>query len=193
MQAMQYTIALPSDYDMSIVRERVATRGHLLDQLPGLGLKAYLIRERSAECPVNQYAPLYLWTQAAAMGAFLWGGGGFQGIVADFGRPAVDHWAGAAFAFGAAKDAPVRAATIVREYLPADVDPRDRLVAARQWLKHRAGLEGVHSVAVAVAPACWEIMQCTLWAEGASPEPEGRGYQVLHLSAPHIHDLLPIP
>ncbi|MCW2863554.1 MAG: hypothetical protein JWP48_5262 [Actinoallomurus sp.] len=29
----------------------------------------------------------YLWLAAAGMNRFLWGGGGFQGIVADFGRP----------------------------------------------------------------------------------------------------------
>ncbi|MEU5981320.1 DUF4865 family protein, partial [Streptomyces sp. NPDC047434] len=27
---------------MELIRERVATRGHLLDDFPGLGLKAYL-------------------------------------------------------------------------------------------------------------------------------------------------------
>lgn len=190
MQAMQYTVALPGDYDMSIIRKRVATRGHLLDRLPGLGLKAYLIRERGAESPVNEYAPLYLWTEAFAMGTFLWGGGGFQGIVADFGRPKVDHWVGAGFAFGAAEHEPVGAATIVRGLLADDVDPQDRVAAARHWMHQRAHRGGVHSASVAVDPARWEIVQCTLWAAGASPEFEGRRYQVLHLSAPHIQDLI---
>lgn len=191
MQAMQYTIALPGDYDMSIIRKRVATRGHLLDRLPGLGLKAYLIRERGPESPVNEYAPLYLWTEAAAMSAFLWEGGGFQGIVADFGRPKVDHWVGAGFAVGAAAHEPVGTATIVRGLVTADVDPRDRLATARHWMQQRTQLDGVHCVAVAVDPSRWEIVQCTLWAEGASPEPEGQRYQVLHVSAPHIHGLVP--
>ena len=30
------------------------------------------------------------------MGRFLWGGGGFHGIVESFGRPAVHHWTGVA-------------------------------------------------------------------------------------------------
>lgn len=61
MYAMQYDIALPAGYDMTIIRERVATRGHALDDRAGLGLKAYLIRERGvAGSPVNQYAPFYL-------------------------------------------------------------------------------------------------------------------------------------
>ena len=35
MHAMQYEITLPADYDMEIIRKRVATKGHLLDDFPG--------------------------------------------------------------------------------------------------------------------------------------------------------------
>lgn len=79
MHAMQYEITLPADYDMGIIRTRVATKGHLLDAFPGLGLKAYLIRERAGGSPVNQYAPFYLWRAPEGMNAFLWGAG-FQGL-----------------------------------------------------------------------------------------------------------------
>ncbi len=37
MYAMQYEITLPADYDMGIIRARVATGGNALDDLPGLG------------------------------------------------------------------------------------------------------------------------------------------------------------
>jgi hypothetical protein len=68
MYAMRYAITLPSDYDMNIIRHRVATRGHLLDTFHGLGLKAYFIRERGVDgSPVNQYAPFYLWASIAGM------------------------------------------------------------------------------------------------------------------------------
>ncbi|MFD4475235.1 DUF4865 family protein [Streptomyces sp. NPDC058471] len=101
MHAMQYEITLPADYDMGIIRNRVADKGHLLDKYPGLGAKAYLIRERGADdSPVNQYAPFYLWNTPEGMNSFLWGPG-FQGIVDDFGRPEVQHWGGVAFAEGA--------------------------------------------------------------------------------------------
>ena len=74
MYAMQYEITLPSDYDMNIIRHRVATKGHLLDMFPGLGLKAYLIRECGVDGSlVNQYAPFYLWASIAGMNRFLWG------------------------------------------------------------------------------------------------------------------------
>ncbi len=39
MHAKQYEITLPADYDMGVIRERVATKGHLLDAFPGLGFK----------------------------------------------------------------------------------------------------------------------------------------------------------
>jgi hypothetical protein len=59
MHAMQYEITLPAEYDMKIIRHRVATKGHLLDAFPGLGLKAFVIRERGiGGSPVNQYAPV---------------------------------------------------------------------------------------------------------------------------------------
>lgn len=51
MHAMQYEITLPADYDMDVIRHRVATRGHLLDDFPGLGIKAYLMRERGEDSP----------------------------------------------------------------------------------------------------------------------------------------------
>ncbi|MGW6268448.1 MULTISPECIES: DUF4865 family protein [unclassified Streptomyces] len=105
MHAMQYEITLPADYDMGIIRNRVAAKGHLLDDYAGLGAKAYLIRERGVDgSPVNQYAPFYLWNTPEGMNSFLWGPG-FQGIVEDFGRPEVQHWGGVAFVEGAASSA----------------------------------------------------------------------------------------
>jgi hypothetical protein len=190
MHAMQYAITLPADYDMSIIHRRVAQKGHLLDRLPGLGLKAYLVRERSTDCPVNQYAPFYLWTQGAAMAAFLWGGGGFQGIVADFGRPPVHHWTGARFARGPAVDAPARTATLTRQRLAADVNPQDALATADAAHDHHAELDEVHSTAVAVDPSRWEIVHFTLWAVDAPCAAAQQRFRVLHLSAPHLDDLV---
>ena len=42
MITMQYRIALPADYDMGIIRQRIAARGHLTDDFPQLSFKAYL-------------------------------------------------------------------------------------------------------------------------------------------------------
>jgi hypothetical protein len=177
MYAMQYEISLPADYDMGIIRERVATRGHALDDFPGLGIKAYLLREGT---PVNQYAPFYLWGSTIGMNRFLWGGGGFQGIVTDFGRPSVRHWTGVAFEPGPARTETPRAATRRTERFPDDEDPAVTVERALAQMRNPA--PGVHSAALAVDPRSWELVRFTLWAEAA--DGPGTQYEVLHLSAP---------
>lgn len=190
MLAMQYTITLPADYDMAVIRKRIEEKGHLLDRLPGLGLKAYLVRERGVNGPVNQYAPFYLWTQGSAMSRFLWEGGGFQGIVTDFGRPPVRQWVGAGFALGQASGELPGSATITRESLPPDVLPQDALTGAKADLASRSQRAGVHCSAVAVDPCRWELVHFTLWAGNTAPQsPVGLRFQVLHLSSPSICDL----
>ena len=121
MLAMQYEITLPADYDMRIIRERVATTGARLDNYPGLGVKAFLIRERGVDgSTVNQYAPFYLWNDDAGAASVLWSGAGFTAILRDFGRPVVQTWVG-----GAAHQAPewpVPPACAVRRKTPLTAD-----------------------------------------------------------------------
>ena len=189
MYAMQYEITLPADYDMKIIRERVATRGRAMDDFGGLGLKAFIIRERGVDgSPVNQYAPFYLWDAVGGMNRFLWGGGGFRGIVDDFGRPEVRHWTGAAFERGPAYGATPRAATRRTEPVPAGADPEEVAEAAIEELRERARTPGVHTTALAVDPRHWEIVHFTLW-EDTPPAAEGARYEVLHLSSPGLADL----
>ncbi|MFF8839268.1 DUF4865 family protein [Streptomyces sp. NPDC015130] len=183
MHAMQYEITLPADYDMGIVRERVATRGHLLDAFPGLGLKAYLIREREAGSPVNQYAPFYLWATPEGMNSFLWGPG-FQGIVQDFGRPVVQHWTGLAYEEGPAAASAPLAATRRRTPLGETVPPGEAVAEAVARHAREARRDGVVASALAVDPRHWELLAFTLWAGAEAPADEGERFRVLHLSAP---------
>ncbi|MYS50331.1 DUF4865 family protein, partial [Streptomyces sp. SID6013] len=112
MHAMQYGFTLPADYSMDVIRERVARTGHLLDDWPGLGLKAYLIRERGKDgSPVNRYAPFYLWHSMEGMNSFLWEGA-FQRPTDDFGRPSVRQWTGLAYEEGGAAGSPARVAVL---------------------------------------------------------------------------------
>ncbi|GJF28099.1 DUF4865 domain-containing protein [Kitasatospora sp. NE20-6] len=186
MQAMQYAVTLPADYDMAIVHRRVAVNGHRTDDLPGLGLKAYLVRERGRDgSPVNQYAPFYLWHTAEGMADFL-GGAGFRGLSADFGRPAVRHWLGTAFRTGPAADATPRTATRTLRPLTAGADPGEEIARAAGALGDAPGL---HSAAVALDPDRWEIAVFELWADGP-PAPRPDTFRVLHLSRPGFH-LLP--
>ena len=192
MYAMQYEIPLPADYDMAIIRHRVATKGPLLDTLPGLGLKAYLIRERGKDgSAVNLYAPFYLWASIEGMNSFLWGGGGFAGIVASFGRPAVQHWTGVACALGPeAQSRPTRATRLIEQFAP-DIDPACAVDSAKKEMARRARQPGVHATAIAIDPQSWNIVHFTLWTDVAMDVP-GIRYEVLHLSAPQLHDIMPM-
>ncbi|MGA5817353.1 DUF4865 family protein [Kitasatospora sp. NPDC094028] len=186
MHAMQYEITLPADYDMDVIRKRVADKGHLLDAHPGLGLKAYLVRERGRDgSPVNQYAPFYLWRTPEGMNGFLWGPG-FRGLSADFGRPTVRHWLGAGVAHGTRTEAP---ATATRETvrLPESADPAEAVERALAELPAHPAL---HTAAVAVDPSRWELLRFALWHGPAPQDAPGIRYQVLHLSSPEL-DRLP--
>ncbi|MET7617301.1 DUF4865 family protein [Streptomyces sp. NPDC005408] len=187
MHAMQYEITLPADYDMGIIRERVATRGHLLDDFPGLGLKAYLMRERADGSPVNQYAPFYLWAAPEGMNGFLWGPG-FQGIVNDFGRPVVQHWTGLAYEEGPASGAVPQAATRRRVRLREYEAPAAAVERALEEHRGLASSEGAVAAAAAIDPRNWELLHFALWAKDA-PEAAGDAFQVLHLSAPQRPEL----
>jgi hypothetical protein len=189
---MNYRITLPADYDMGIIRHRVATRGHALDDFPGLGLKAYLIKERGvAGSAVNQYAPFYLWRTAEGMNSFLWGPG-FRGLVADFGRPVVEHWTGLAFRPGPAVAAEPLAAVRRAELLAPGEDPADAVARAVDELAAEAARPGVHSAAVVIDPRHWELVRFTLWEPEPTQVPEEPGAErcrVLHLSRPGLDAL----
>lgn len=190
MYAMQYELPLPADYDMQIIHTRVKNRGHRTDDFAGLGLKAYLVRERGVDgSPVNEYAPFYLWAATEGMNRFLWGGGGFRGIVDDFGRPAVRHWTGVAAVPGPARAGTVRTATRSLSPIPAGVDPTAVVEAALDGLRQRAQTPGVYCSAVAVDPRHWELLHFTLWTEDSAPDAAGTRYGVLHLSTPHLHTI----
>lgn len=199
MYAKQYEITLPADYDMGVIRKRVAVGGHLLDDRAGLGLKAYVIRERGVDgSPVNQYAPFYLWNDTGAMAHFLAGGGGFQNIVRDFGRPVVRGWAGLACHAGPARSAAEpKAASRLLVPVPVDPDTDGDGLGLSRWVEQEAaalralaGRAGVHTAALAVDPHHWQAMRFVLWQEAAAPDVEGERYEVLHLSAPGL-DALP--
>ncbi|HET6855655.1 MAG TPA: DUF4865 family protein [Streptomyces sp.] len=187
MHAMQYEITLPADYDMDVVRERVATRGHLLDDFPGLGLKAYLMRERGAHSPVNQYAPFYLWAAGDAMASFLLGPG-FQGVVDDFGRPEVRHWSGLLYAEGPASGSRPRTAVRRRQRIPEATPLTAVGEEAMKETRRLAGLDAVVCASLALDPRSWEFVYLTLW-DHVAPDAPGELFEVLHVSASHRAEL----
>ena len=174
MQLMQYEISLPADYDMDIIRRRVAKAAPLLDGFEGLALKAYVIRN-------GQYAPFYLWHDVDAMNRFLWFGGGFSRILDSFGRPAVQHWLGLATERGPAQAAPPTHASKQVEALSPDADPIAAVERAIAQAADRAKTADVHTVAAGIDPRNWQLVQFTLWT--APPAEDEQRYEVLHISS----------
>lgn len=192
MLAMQYGFALPADYDMGIVRRRIAEKGHLLDHFPRLRFKAYLYADRAgARLPTRQnlYAPFYLWESADGMNAFL-GSSGFAGLTQAFGWPEVRTWSvwtgelspDAAHAVSASRDIAVIAPH-------TDLDE----LCQREIEHARADLaDGALAAVAAFEPTSWTLLRFRLWGE-LRPElaREGRQlYEVGHVSLPrHVAPL----
>jgi len=191
MIAMQYQVTLPADYDMNIIRNRVARTGHLLDQYPGLGVKAFLIREKGvAGSTVNEYAPFYLWRDAGGAASFLWSGVGFTAIVRDFGRPVVQTWiGGTSRAVGPGLD-DARYALRTTRALGDDDDIVSATAEADRHLTAELQTPGTVLAAYGVDPRTWQLVTFTLHSD----RPDGLAagsvpYEVLHVSAPEHRDL----
>ncbi|MFF7309158.1 DUF4865 family protein [Streptomyces sp. NPDC008137] len=181
MHAMQYELTLPADYDMGVIRDRVTRVGRLLDDWEGLGLKAYLLRERGLrDSPVNQYAPFYLWNTVEGMNSFLWGGG-FQRLGDDFGLPSVRQWTGLAYEEGGGSRA--RYAVRHRQRVTGGGRLADVVADAVGKARRLAAEDGAVLAAAAVDTSRWELVRFSLW-EHDTPKADGDVFEVLHLSAP---------
>lgn len=189
MHLMQYEITLPADYDMGIIRERVRNRGARTDAFPGLGIKAYLMRERGRlDSPVNAYAPFYLWAEPAGMNQFLFGLG-FNGIRTDFGRPSVRTWHGIAVCDGPEPASVPVFATRVVEGIDANLSLADVAESLVEETIEAAQRVGVNVTATGVDPSTWQLVRFTMWSSHVPHDEPGDRYTVLHVSQPHRHDL----
>jgi hypothetical protein len=190
MLLMQYRITLPTDYDMTVVRTRVATTGHLLDAYPGLGVKAFLIREKGVDgATANEYAPFYLWADSAGAASFLWSGVGFTAIVRDFGRPSVQTWVGGT-SHGAGDPTAARYAVRSTRALGADADVVAAAAAADATAAAAVQDPGVLLAAYGIDPQGWELVTFTLHTERPAQVPaDAAVFQVLHVAAPEHRDL----
>jgi hypothetical protein len=172
MIAKQYTIKLPADYDMGIIRERVRAGGPRFDHVAGLAFKAFLITEGET----NRYAPFYVWHDTEGTNDFLYGRG-FAGLEAAFGRPRIEHWISLGLVTGEAAEA--RSATredfVVAESEPL-ADVREREEAWLQSLDRRR----LRVATVALDPTTWTLVCFAAW----DSLPENGSYEVLHLSMP---------
>ncbi|PYB20851.1 DUF4865 family protein [Serratia marcescens] len=180
MLAMQYRFPLPADYDMAIVRRRIANFGHRLDACPQLIVKAYLYAQRSEGSAENLYAPFYLWNSSAGMSDFLTDEG-FRGLSQAFGWPRVNHW----LPWLAHFDRPHLAGAAWATCQEQIIAPYSDLPALRR--QQQAAPSALASI-VAFDPADWRLVRLDLWRESPqSPVQNGQLFRVGHLSAPFDH------
>ncbi|WP_114241635.1 DUF4865 family protein [Dyella sp. C9] len=182
MIAMQYSFTLPADYDMGIVRQRIADKGHMLDHFEGLRFKAYLHAQRGDDSAENLYAPFYLWQDSAAMQRFF-GSAGFAALTQAFGWPSIRCWP-VWDAYLAPDARHARHAT--REILPvAPYSALDQLRADEHELLQREVERGALAAVNAFEPTTWTHVRLRLWDDTPpSPRASRQHYRVGHVSQP---------
>ena len=181
MQAMQYTIQLPSDYSTDIIVNRVQKRSQLFDDLPGMAHKSFLYNEDE-----KLYAPFYVWKDEEASRAFLLNDL-FKGVIDSFSRPRVRQWHVLEMRYGHFHGAPTFA---MREADP--IHPQEDLQAMmlREKRQQEAllGNEHLYLHVVALDPDRWELVRYSVWKDRASAsEPYSdcvTDYEVMHVSDP---------
>jgi len=157
MIAMQYGFTLPADYDMTIIERRIAERGHLLDNFPGLRFKAYLYSRRQGGQGENRYAPFYLWDDPAGMDRFL-SSEGFADLCRAFGRPSIEIWPlWQAELYEGWRDA---------RYLSIAITPlgRDPSLAEQRKQQLTQANGGALGVVHGYDPGQWRALRASLWA-----------------------------
>lgn len=179
MLMTQYTFNLPADYPMRTIRERIATRGPQFDRLPGLGWKAFLLRENGvAGATDHQYAPLYLWPSPEAAAAFL-AGPQFAGVAVAFGRPRVSTPLVLRHQLDAPSHPP-RWCTCEHQALARLTDMPVHLSA----FDARASVSR-HSAWLALDPSRWMLSCFQLWWGEQPPRVSHAAlYEVAHFSRP---------
>jgi hypothetical protein len=179
--ALQYSFTLPADYDMAIVRQRIADKGHLLDHFDGLLLKTYLHAERGEASEENLYAPFYVWRDSAAMQRFL-GSTGFANLVKAFGWPSIRVWpVWDAYLTPEARHArfATREIQAIAPYTALDV-----LRDEQRTLLQRDIERGAVAAVSAFEPTTWTRVSFRLWDDTLPAHPAGQRYQVGHVSQP---------
>jgi hypothetical protein len=189
MIAMQYSFALPADYDMDIIDRRVREKGKALDAHEPLIFKAYGVARRGdagTAAHENLYAPFYLWKDTQGMNDFLCSAG-FAGLVASFGWPVVRNWPMvlASEVTSRARDAAFSTRQI--EQLPpfaSLAELRDREASDARTAISQSG--AVIAVS-ALEPATWTLVRYRAYPLKPSQLPSGgqvQAYDVRHVSHP---------
>jgi hypothetical protein len=184
MLALRYAHRLPADYALDNIRTRIATRGPLWNDTPGLAFKAFAIRTAGiAGASGNVYASIYLWQDAAAAMDMLADPGRFGAVIAAFGRPQVDIGLPlAARTKGDGGD--IRALVQDEVALDADVDPAQLRVSEAARVADALGDPDVLAAVSALDPTAWRLTRTRLLRTPVEAVSSGTAYDVAYLARP---------
>jgi hypothetical protein len=184
MIAMQYNFVLPADYDMDIVAQRIAAKGHMTDQFPGLRFKAYLSARGQPQVrgSTNLYAPFYLWETTEGLNDFLCGPG-FEGVSYSFGRPSTSLWSVLAARLSGELSHAVYATRDVVP-LPPDTDLAELRRMEQQRVHKEVEDHRALGAVVAFEPTTWSLVRFRLWPGSKVIPSSAQSYAVEHMSVP---------
>ncbi len=187
MLLMHYRFTLPADYDMAVIRRRIAENGHLMDGFPGLGWKAYLHAETAENSPENRYAPFYLWQDDAGLQRFL-ESAGFAALCRDFSRPVIHTWLPLAVqtapGFASAAWATIEQENIALTNSMSQLQATETARCAEDCTSGGALL-----AATGIDPTQWRLVRFRLWPDAPEEKvKEGRWrYRVGRISTAAVH------
>ena len=184
-----YAHRLPADYDMSIIRNRAKSRGHLFDAIPEMHFKAFLLRERGRFGAIqNEYSSLYLWRKDEGFRNFLVDGR-MKSVTDSFGRPQIET----RFVLDALKGSGEAARFLYKQKRAIAHDTDLTSAFAEEIARNREAAQeaGVIVSAVGVDAQNWKFTRVVLSEREPSGNKGEEAYQVLYLAKPLLETLPP--
>ena len=186
MLAMHYAITLPGDYDMDIIRRRVADKGHLADQLPQLAFKAFLVSQKGElGNRENSYAPFYLWhSPAGAIDIIM--GDMFKGIVDSFGWQKINNWLVCCYSQNKRQ---LQSKYALKQiiHLKEGLDLKELRRQEEELHQQSITADNISHCLTGINPESWTLVRFSLATEITRREAENqeiKKYELLHLSHP---------
>jgi hypothetical protein len=182
MFAMQYSHRLPADYDLEIIRQRVAQRGPLWDDTQGLIFKLFSLQQRNRHGAAgNVYASIYLWSDSDAAVRFLTDDR-FKAVVDSFGRPQIETW----LPMDARNGSASRPLSVYRDERQVDAAADHAALYAEEVERNRSIAARADTVAVwaALDLAAWRVIRFTVSSAQPDAARGGAVYEVLHAAQP---------
>jgi len=186
MILMHSTVALPRDYSMDRVRERVAAQAPDLDAAPGLLLFAHGLRVAGeGGIGTHRLALAAVWSNTSRLAAYLWEPGGFERVRAQYGHAEVALRSVAGLQIDRSKAD--RADRLVVDTTPPAADtPLSGLGSqAKDGADKALRSRDVHAAVRGVDPGTGASVSIDV-RTGLPRGGDGEVYELLHLSLPPV-------